>query len=376
MQPYNIAELRRQARRRLPRMLFDFVDGGAEDESTLRRNIEVFAAMSLMPRMFRPTPDCDTSVEVLGERLALPAIVAPTGLSGLLWPHGELAAARACARIGTVLTLSHGSTCSLEQAAAATDAAKWFNVLVYKDRAVTRSLVERAAAARYHGICLTVDLQTMGQRERDIRNGFVVPPRLTPATAFDLARHPGWLWRMRATPRPTMRNYVSAGMSDLKTLAAHMATLTDANVGWSELEWVRSLWQGPLIVKGILHPDDARLAVDAGADAVVVSNHGGRQLDGAVAAAEALPAVADKVGTDAAVLVDGGVRRGSDIVKAIALGARACLIGRAHLYGLAAAGEAGVVTALEILRAEMRRAMALGGLNRVDQIDGRILHRA
>ncbi len=173
-----------------------------------------------------------------------------------------------------------------------------------------------------------------------------------------------------------MRNYVSAGMSDLKTLAAHMATLTDANVGWSELEWVRSLWQGPLIVKGILHPDDARLAVDAGADAVVVSNHGGRQLDGAVAAAEALPAVADKVGTDAAVLVDGGVRRGSDIVKAIALGARACLIGRAHLYGLAAAGEAGVVTALEILRAEMRRAMALGGLNRVDQIDGRILHRA
>ncbi len=369
MRAFNIAELRRRARQRLPRMLFDFVDGGAEDELTLRRNTEAFAQISLVPRMLRPTPECDLHTEVTGTQLALPVIVAPTGLSGMLWPHGELATARACERAGTLMTLSHASTCSLEEAAAATPAAKWYNVLTYRDRGLTRELVERATAAGYRGLCYTVDLQTMGQRERDIRNGFTVPPRLTPAAAFDLLRHAGWMWRMRETPRLSMKNYARGAMRDLSTLAAQMHTLIGADIGWDELEWVRSLWSGPLIVKGLLHPHDARHAVAAGADAIVVSNHGGRQLDGAQAAIEALPAVVDGVGGDAAVLLDGGIRRGSDVLKAIALGARACLIGRAHLYGLAADGEAGVLRALDILREEMQRAMALGGWNNLAQLD-------
>ncbi|MCP5150354.1 MAG: alpha-hydroxy-acid oxidizing protein [Chromatiales bacterium] len=369
MDAYSIDALRRRARARLPRMVFDFVDGAAEDERTARRNLAAFGEVELVPRVLSPTPTRDLGVDLLGTRLSMPVLVAPTGLSGMLWPRGELLVARACARAGTVMTVSHASAFSLEAVARAATGPKWFQLMIYRDRSVTAALAERAAAAGYDALCLTVDLQGLGQRERDLENGFVVPPRATVRNVLDLLTHPRWLASRLEAPALTMANYAFDGGSDLATLAAYMAELTDPNVGLAELAWLRERWDGPLVVKGVMHPDDARRIVDAGADAVVVSNHGGRQLDGAPSALEMLAPVVDAIGGRAPVLLDSGVRRGVDVLKARALGATACLVGRAHLYGLAAAGEAGVTRALEILRGEMDRAMVLGGWDSLAALD-------
>jgi isopentenyl diphosphate isomerase/L-lactate dehydrogenase-like FMN-dependent dehydrogenase len=371
-QAFNIAELRRMARRRLPRMLFDFCDGGAEDEITRAQNETGFADWQFLPQPLAGSAARDQSVGLFGERLALPVLVGPTGLSGMLWPRGELEAARAAHAAGTIYTMSHASTVSIEDLAAATKGPLWFQNFMYRDRGLTRSFAERAQAAGYRALVLTIDNQVLGQRERDLRNGFVIPPRLSLRSVLDVARAWPWALRMARTPL-TLTNYVTDDKRDIVSLAAHINDLLDPTLNWRDVDWLRGLWRGPLLLKGVLHPDEARTALDHGIDGVIVSNHGGRQLDGAIAAIRALPAVVDALGGRIPVLLDGGIRRGSHVVKALALGATACTIGRPHLWGLAVAGEAGVARVLEILRRDIDRVLALGGWDGIAVLDRRVL---
>ena len=367
---YSIAAMRELARAALPRPVFDFADGGAEDERTLRRNEAVFDEVELLPHPIGGAATRDLSVALLGRRLALPLIVGPTGLAGLFCPDGERCAARAAAAAGTAFCLSHGSVCRLEDIAAGDDAPRWMQVFIYRDRAFTRELTERAAAAGYDALVLTIDNQMLGNRERDIRNGFAIPPRFRPADLAGMALKLPWLWRMRRElPRITFGNYVRPGeAADIKTLAGRMAALLDPAMTWADVEEVRRLWRGPLILKGVLHPAEARAALERGIDGLIVSNHGGRQLDGAPASLDALPAVVEAVAGRVPVLLDGGVRRGSDIAKALALGAAACLIGRPPLWGLAVAGEVGVAHVLDIYRRELDRVLGLCGISRLADI--------
>jgi isopentenyl diphosphate isomerase/L-lactate dehydrogenase-like FMN-dependent dehydrogenase len=371
-QAFNIAELRRMARRRLPRMVFDFCDGGAEDEITRVQNEAGFADWQFLPQPLAGSTVRDQSVELFGHKLALPVIIGPTGLSGMLWPRGELEAARAAHAAGTIYTMSHGSTVSIEDLAAATRGPLWFQNFMYRDRGLTRSFAERAQAAGYRALVLTVDNQVLGQRERDLRNGFVIPPRVTWRSALDVAR--AWRWALRMARAPlTFVNYVTDDKRDIVSLAAYIASLLDPTLNWRDVEWLRGIWRGPLLLKGVLHPQEARAALDHGVDGVIVSNHGGRQLDGAIAAIRALPAVVDATDGRLPVLLDGGVRRGSHVVKALALGATACTIGRPHLWGLAVAGEAGVARVLEILRRDIDRVLALGGWDGIAALDRQLL---
>jgi L-lactate dehydrogenase (cytochrome)/(S)-mandelate dehydrogenase len=291
-------------------------------------------------------------------------IVGPTGLSGLFWPDGECCTARAAAAAGTAFCLSHGSVCTLEELAQCGAAPRWMQVFVYTDRGFTRELAERAAAAGYDALVLTIDNQLLGNRERDLRNGFTIPPRFGPRAAAEMALKAGWLWRMRRhLGRITFGNYVRPGeTAAVKTLASRMAALLDPTMCWDDVDALRRIWQGPLIVKGVMHPTEAQEALAHGVDALVVSNHGGRQLDGAPGTIEVLPRIVEAVEGRVPVLLDGGVRRGRDVVKALALGARACLIGRPQLWGLAVAGEAGVAQVLEIYRREIDRVMGLCGI--------------
>ena len=367
---YNIAGLRRMAKRQLPRMVFDFIDGGAEDEITLQRNTSAFANIQLLPRMLRATPHRDQRTRLFDSELTLPVIVPPTGLSGMLWPYGELEVARACAAAGTLMCVSHGSTCSLEEIADASDAPKWFQVFPYKDRNMTGSLAERAKSAGYQALILTVDCQVHGQRERDLANGFSVPPQVTLKNGIDTALRVGWLWRMRQTPKLSFKNYEPYyDNASIMSLGAYMASIVDPAIDWDYVRWLRGLWDGPLLLKGILHPDDARQALESGVDGLFVSNHGGRQLDGAPAPIETLSAVAEAVGDRAVLLLDGGIRRGSDVVKTLALGADAVAIGRPQLWGLAAAGQVGVEWAIEVLRREIDRVLALGGWDSIKELN-------
>ena len=371
---FNIAELRRLARRRLPRMVFDFCDGGAEDETTLRRNEAGFGDFWILPRPLNGTTARDQSVELFGERLALPVIIGPTGLSGMLWPRGEIDAARAAAAAGTVYTMSHGSTVPIEELSKEAPGPLWFQTFMYRDRGLTRSFAERAQVASYRALVLTIDNQVLGQRERDLRNGFVIPPRPSLRAGLDLLQALPWTLRMARTPL-TFANYVTEDRKDIVSLAAHMASLLDPAAGWRDVAWLRGVWSGPLLLKGVLHPDEARAALDHGVDGLIVSNHGGRQLDGAISSIDALPAVVDAVAGRIPVLIDSGIRRGAHVVKAIALGATACLIGRPHLWGLAVAGEAGVAWVLEILRRDIDRVLALGGWDRLADLDRGALTR-
>jgi isopentenyl diphosphate isomerase/L-lactate dehydrogenase-like FMN-dependent dehydrogenase len=373
--PFSVREFRCRARRALPPAIFDFVDGGAEDERTLRRNEAAFGEVELLPRPLEGTTARDQGLTLFGARLSLPVIVGPIGLAGLLWPDGELATARAAAAAGTAYCLSHGSTCTIEDLAAAGASPRWMQVFVYRDRGLTRPFAERAQAAGYDALVLTTDNQALGNRERDLRNGFTIPPRFTPASTLGMLTRAPWLWRMRRQRGLTFANYAGAvGSRDIGSLAARMAGLLDPAASWADVAWLRSLWPGPLLLKGVLHPDEARRAVAEGVDGLVVSNHGGRQLDGAPASIDALPAVADAVAGRAPVLLDGGVRRGADVVKALALGATACLIGRPHLWGLAVGGEAGVAAVLDIYRREIDRVMALGGWDKLEAIGRGALH--
>lgn len=372
---HSVAAMRELARTALPRPVFDFADGGAEDELTLRRNESAFDDIDLLPRPLSGAATRDLSIELLGKRLSLPVIIGPTGLGGLFWPDGECCAARAAASAGTAYCLSHGSVCTLEQLAETGSSPRWMQVFIYRQRDFTRELTERAAEANYDALVLTTDNQMLGNRERDLRNGFTIPPRFGMNGLAGMAFKAEWLWRMRKDlKRITFGNYVRPGeAADIKSLAGRMATLLDPSMHWGDVDDLRKLWTKPLILKGILHPDEARMAVERGVDALIVSNHGGRQLDGAASGLDALPAILDAVGGRIPVLVDGGIRRGTDVVKALALGAKACLIGRPQLWGVAVAGEAGVARVLEIYRQEIDRAMGLCGVTRIDQIDESLL---
>jgi len=369
-QAYSIAAIRTLARARLPKPVFDFTDGAAEDETTLRRNEAAFNDIALLPHPLSGAASRDLSVTLFGRRLALPVIVGPTGLAGLMCPDGEGAAARAATAAGTAYCLSHGSVCTLEALAATGAAPRWMQVFIFRDRGFTRELAERAAAATYDALVLTVDNQLIGNRERDIRNGFQIPPRFKATDLAVMAFKARWLWEMRREMgRITFGNYVRPGeAADLKSLAARMASLLDPSMSWADVAELRRIWRGPLLLKGVLHPGEAKSALDHGIDGLIVSNHGGRQLDGAPATIDALPGVVEAVAGRIPVLVDGGIRRGADVVKALALGAAACLIGRPHLWGLAIAGEAGVAHVLDICRREIDRVMGLCGISRIADI--------
>jgi len=366
---YSIAAMRALARAALPRPVFDFGDGGAEDEGTLRRNEAAFDEIELLPHPLTGAATRDLSLTLFGRRLALPILVGPTGLAGLFWPDGERCAARAAAAAGTAFCLSHGSVCCLEDVAPGAGP-RWMQVFIFRDRGFTRELTERAAAAGYDALVLTIDNQMLGNRERDIRNGFAIPPRFRAADLAGMVLKLPWLWRMRSElPRITFGNYVRPGeAADIKTLAGRMASLLDPAMTRADVEELRRQWKGPLLLKGVLHPAEARTALERGIDGLIVSNHGGRQLDGAPASLDALPAIVEAVAGRIPVLLDGGVRRGADVAKALALGAAACLVGRPPLWGLAVAGEVGVAHVLDIYRRELDRVMGLCGVSRIADI--------
>ncbi len=367
---FNVARMRLLARRALPRPVFDFADGGAEDEVTLEANERAFDGVTLWPRPLEGAATRDLGIELFGQTLSMPIMVGPTGLAGLFWPDGECAAARAAAAAGTAYCLSHGSVCTLEQLAETRAAPRWMQVFVYKDRGFTEELTRRAEAASYDALVLTIDNQLLGKRERDIVNGFQIPPRFAPRDLARMATKLPWFLRMKSElPKLTFGNYVRPNEpADLETLAGKMGSILDPGMSWRDVEWLRGLWQGPLILKGVLHPEEASKAAELGVDGVIVSNHGGRQLDGAVSSLQALPHVVEAVQGRIPVLLDGGIRRGGDVLKALAMGASCCLVGRPQLWGLSVAGEAGVIHVLDILRQELDRAMGLCGISRIDEI--------
>ena len=373
-QAFNISQMRLLAKKALPKPVFDFADGGADDEVTLNRNEQDFSKLFFLPQPLRGAADIDLSIDLFNTRLSMPVIIGPTGLSGLFWPSGEYVTAQAAQKAGIIYCLSHGSVCRLEDLNSNSIGPRWMQVFIYRDRGFTRELAERAEAAHYSALILTIDNQYLGRRERDLVNGFSIPPRFAPTDIIAMATKLGWMRRMLPElPRITFGNYVREGeAADIKTLAGRMQSLLDPNMTWSDVDELRRIWKGPLILKGILHPDDAREAVKRGIDGLIVSNHGGRQLDGAISSIAALPTIADAVAGQIPVLIDGGFRRGSDIVKAIALGAKACLIGRPHLWGVSVAGENGVSHVLEIYRQEIIRTMGLLGAQKTSDLNRNI----
>jgi len=373
----NIEDLRRRARRRLPKVVFDFIDGGAQDERTLAANRADFEAWELRPKLLVDVSRRSLETTVLGRAIALPVMLAPTGITGLATPQGELHAARAAEAAGTVYCLSTPATCCIEEVAAATTRPFWFQLYVMRDRGATRSLVQRAAAAKCGALVLTIDLAVQGRRERDVRNGFTVPPRVTARNVLEVLARPRWLLDLARGPRLTFANFVdetSAGGGFID-LGRHINAQFDQSVTWQDVDWLRSIFPGPLVIKGVLTAHDARLAVEHGAAAVIVSNHGARQLDGVASSIRALPEVVEAVGDRLEVYLDGGVRRGADVAKALALGARAVLVGRPYLYGLGALGPAGAARALEMLRDELDNCMALLGVPSVAALDSSFVRR-
>ena len=367
---YSVAALRRLAQKRLPRPIFDFIDGGAEDEDTLRQNESAFSDWELLPKPLNGAAKRDLSTSLFGHTLSSPLLIGPTGLAGLFWPQGEVAAANAASDYGTVYCLSHGSVCTLEQLAKMHQGLKWMQVFIYKDRGFTRELATRAQESGYDALVLTIDNQLIGKRERDIVNGFTIPPRLDLSQMLAFAKKPSWWWAMRhELANVTFGNYVQSNSPEsVAALAARMGSLLDPSMSWEDVDMVRAHWKGRLILKGVLHPDEASQAVKHGVDAIIVSNHGGRQLNGAIASVRALPAVIQAVNGAIPVLLDGGIRRGSDIFKAVALGASAVLIGRPHLWGLSVAGKDGVQWVLEMLHGELDRTMGLAGASNIEEI--------
>jgi L-lactate dehydrogenase (cytochrome) len=356
----SVDDLRRIARRRLPRGVFDYVDGGAEDELTLTRNVAGFASLEFRPRVLRDVGTIDTSCSLFGRSLPLPLILAPTGFTRIVAPEGEFAVARAAAAAALPYTLSTMSTRSIEEVAAVSDGPKWFQVYVWRDRGLVKDLLQRAEASGYEGIMITVDTAVLGRRERDVRAGFTLPPQLGPGTLIDGALHPAWTWAFARSDPITFANVATHG-GDAVSLSGYVTSQFDPSLSWADIEWFRANWNGHVVIKGVQTVDDARLAVSHGVDGIALSNHGGRQLDGAPPPIELVRPVKDAVGDDVVIICDGGVRRGSDIVKAFASGADACMIGRAYLYALGAAGETGVTWLLDNLRAGVERTLVLIG---------------
>ncbi|MDB5856643.1 MAG: alpha-hydroxy-acid oxidizing protein [Ramlibacter sp.] len=372
---HSIEDLRLLARRRLPRGVFDFFDGGAEDETTLRANRQGFERIRLKPHLLVDVHAPDLSTTFAGGPAAAPIVIAPTGAIGAGWPQADLAIARVAARLGIPYTLSTTATSSIEDIARHAGGRLWFQLYVLRDKAFGAKLVQRAAAAGYEALVVTLDLATGGKRERDLRNGFTVPLRPTWRTVQDFATHPSWCWQMLRNGQPRFENLLGFdGSTDPRaSIAAKVGQSLDASFGWDDLQRLRDAWAGKLLVKGVARGEDADRLAGLGIDGLWVSNHGGRQLDGAIASADALPEVVQAARGRVPVLVDSGVRRGVDIVRALALGAQAVAIGRATLYGAAAGGEAGAERAVDILTDELRRAMQLCGTPRVRDIDARLV---
>lgn len=370
-----IEDLRQAARRRVPRAFFDYAESGSYAEETLAANRADLERMKLRQRILVDVASRSTQTTILGEPVSLPLALAPIGMCGMQHGDGEILACRAAQAAGIPFTLSTMSICAIEDVASAVDKPFWFQLYVMKDRGFVRSLIERAKAAKCSALVLTVDLQILGQRHRDIRNGLSVPPELRIRNIIDIATKPAWAMSILRGKRKTFGNisgYVS-GMKNVRYLSRWTAEQFDASMNWKDVEWIANVWGGKLILKGILDAEDARMAAMTGAAALVVSNHGGRQLDGAPSSISALPAIVDTVGSSIEVLFDGGVRSGQDIMRAVALGARACLSGRAYVYGLGAAGEAGVARAIEIMKNELSVTMALTGITSIDKIDRSVI---
>ncbi len=373
----NVQDLRALARRRVPRAIFDYADRGSYDEVTLRANRAGLAAIGLRQRVMVDVSTRSTATTMAGQPASMPVAIAPTGLTGLFHRNGEIHGARAAEAFGIPFCLSTMSICSIEDVRAGTSKPFWFQLYVMRDRGFARSLIERAIAAQCSALVLTLDLQIQGQRHQDLKNGLAVPPRLTLANALDIIAKPGWAAGVLFGKRRTFGNLAGQikGSDNLATLSQWIASQFDPSLNWQDIEWVRKMWPGKLILKGVLDAEDARIAAASGADAIVVSNHGGRQLDGAAASIDALPEIVETVAGRTEILFDGGVQSGQDVLKALALGARGCLIGKAFLYGLAAQGEAGVTRMLEIIRKELDVSMALTGTRDVAEVTPAILRR-
>ncbi|PZQ78935.1 MAG: L-lactate dehydrogenase [Ancylobacter novellus] len=371
----NIQDLREIAKRKVPRAIFHYADRGSYDETTLKANKADLAAIPLRQRVMIDVSERSTATTMIGEKVALPLAIAPTGLTGLFHGNGEIHGCRAAQAAGIPFTLSTMSICSIEDVAAAVSKPFWFQLYVMRDRKFSESLIERAKAAKCSALVLTLDLQIQGQRHMDIKNGLAVPPKLTLANALDIATKPAWALSVLMGKRHSFGNLAVRKESDsLSTLSQWIAGQFDPSLSWKDVEWVRSIWPGKLILKGVLDVEDARIAAQTGADAIVVSNHGGRQLDGAVSSISALPKIVDAIGGGKSeIWFDGGIQSGQDVLKAVALGAKGCMMGKSFLWSLAAGGEAGVAKAIEIIRKELDVSMALTGTKDITKVDRSVL---
>ncbi len=372
----NVEDLRSLARRRLPAPLFHYIDGGSEDESNVLGNVTAFDGARLVPEYGVDVENIDLKTRVFGQELEMPLFLSPTGMTRLFHHEGELAVARAAALAGTCYSLSTLGATTIEDVAAISDGPKCFQIYVMRDRGLTREFIQRCKDSGFHALALTVDVPVPSKREREIRYGFNLPPKLTPASVLGFARRPRWLYRYLTTPTPILANVahrIDQGSRDNSSLIQYVADQFDPSVTWKDMEWMIAEWGGPFAIKGILSPADARRAVDIGATALMVSNHGGRQLDGAVSAFEALGPIADAVGGECEIILDGGIRRGTHVLKALARGATACSTGRPYLWGLAGAGEAGVSHALSILKTEIRLNLGLLGCRSPAEVEARHL---
>ena len=370
-----VEDLRRQMQRRVPRMFYDYCESGSWTESTFQANETDLQAIKFRQRVAIDVSERSTAMKMLGQDVTMPVALAPTGLTGMQHADGEILAAQAAEAFGVPFTLSTMSICSIEDVAENTSKPFWFQLYVMRDRDFIRRLVERAKAANCSALMITLDLQIMGQRHKDVRNGLSAPPKLTLKNMINLATKPSWCLGMLGTKRREFRNIVGHvdGVKDMSSLADWTVNQFDPRLSWEDVAEIRRMWDGKVILKGILDAEDAKQALNVGADAIVVSNHGGRQLDGATSSIKALPAIVDAVGDKCEIWMDGGIRTGQDVLRAVALGARGTLIGRAFLYGLGAGGRAGVTRVLEILHKEMDLTMALCGRSDLSEVDETIL---
>jgi L-lactate dehydrogenase (cytochrome) len=370
-----IEDLRVLAEKRVPRMFYDYVDSGSWTESTYRANESDFQKIKLRQRVAVNMENRSTASTMVGEQVAMPVAIAPTGLTGMQHADGEILAARAAKKFGVPYTLSTVSTCSIEDVAQHAGEGFWFQLYVMRDKDFIERLIDRAKAANCGALVLTLDLQILGQRHKDLKNGLSAPPKLTIANMINIASKPRWALGMLGTQRRQFGNIVGhvKGVNDMSSISSWTASQFDPRLNWDDVEWIKKHWGGKLILKGIQDVDDAHMAVQSGADALIVSNHGGRQLDGAQSSIEALPAIVDAVGKNIEVHMDGGIRSGQDVLKARALGAKGVYIGRSMLYGLGAMGEAGVTKALEIIHRELDLTMAFCGRTQMDTVDKSIL---
>src|SRR4051794_25764515 len=370
-----IEDLRQLHKRRVPKAFFDYADRGSYTEDTLRANSEDLAQIKFRQRILVDVSKRDLSTTILGEPATMPLILAPVGLLGMQHGDGEIHACRAAQAAGIPFTQSTMSICSIEDIAAAVDKPFWFQLYVMKDRGFIKALIERAIAAKCSALVLTVDLQVIGQRHQDIKNGMTVPPEWSLSKLLDFASKPSWVAGVLRGKRRSFGNLVGHLKigDDITSLSTWIATQNDTTLNWKDVDWIRSIWPGKLVLKGILDVEDAEIAAKSGAQAIVVSNHGGRQLDGAPSSIEALPEIADAVGSKMEIMFDGGIRSGQDVMRALALGAKSCMIGRAYAYGLGAGGQAGVAKAIDIIRNELNVTMGLCGVNTIAEIDDRVL---